>query len=853
MTSCSAGDSLNVSHAHASDSPPHGVEPDPPSPTKPFPSLLPSPLTMHDCDVEVLMPSLSHINDHSPSEQTPLEDIALSAAESGAREVTDVYIGETAFLLLIVRGPDSARLLSAVDHLDEVCVSAQTLSVEEPDSPPQAAAHKLPSPSANALPPPTPSAQSPAATSLPSPSPSAAPASTAGASPLSGALGPSAAAPRVPPLGLSPSAAQAPAGAPAARVLPILRESAWVSVADPARGGEQAGEPSRVGGPGGGAPLSPPRKVVCKGLWVLFRPPPEAASFYEVMALTGRQRLGVELREGSVAAYCRAPRMCVGDAVAKAGRLGAAPNCLVGSKVVGVHVPLDLSFRHVTAGGNDSRAFIAITARNTTSDAVLSVVPPYVNLAATTIVELDGDSSTAARTSARFRARSMDKRKLNTPLGGGVPATPASSKGRTPSAGALDEDSPRSASVFGELDEEDDYEPQRTRLSLEDHFSFQSQFGSLGELNSDVDSEIASESEGLSDDGSGEEKDLKDANDSAPSGHPNANNRFQVSPGLNVARMASDVSGLYGGASQDDFGVFIPSFGKRSKQAVSIGPREVFDFVFAVTPKLSDGALALSNYDGMPHLGANQCFETSVSVAWSCRPRGSSDSDRSIVAEKVPLQRELSSGGVLATGQRSNSAVRVLDVQWSPPSWREDVVMSFAGPSVAVDRTSISVAVTILNQTRQRLNNASLFIDASGLGDVGKHCVSDLDLGKHPERRKGLVDRDQRKALLGTEKEGELLPLRTVISVGAIEAGASTTVLVSCVVLGRGCASLGAAAVADCASSAGVIPQLWRAQTTFKTFVVDQHQGSEAAASSPTRFASKKMTMITEDLSVVEL
>lgn len=817
---------------------------------------------MHDCEVEVIMPSLSNIADTSPSEPTRLEDIALVAAESGAREVTDVYIGETAFILLVVRGPESARLLSAVDQLDEVSVTSQTLSVEEPDSPPQASPPPPSSPAASSLPPPTPSGQISSSSALPSPSVTPAPAAAGSPSPAS-ATGAAGIAHGVPPLGLAAAreVAVTPAAAamPPARVLPILRESAWVAVADPAGRGEQSVEVAGRAGAGASPQRSPPRKVVCKGLWVLFRPPPESSSFCDVMALTGRQQVSVILRERSLVRHFSRSSRCVEEAVAMANRQGASSNRLVGSKVVSVHVPLDLSFRHVTADGNDSRAFLTITARNTTSDAVLSVVPPYVNLAASAIVELDGDNSTAARTSGRVPTRSPPKTKARGHFSGATPAgaTPMSSRVRTPSAGSPQAESPGMPVRMEDVEELNNLEPKRRGLSLEDHFIFLPEFGGQPEGIADWDDEISSPSDECPDNlsidnghGKGDRVLMPDrlGGDNCPPSRDGS--QFRVSTGSNVARLPSNVDSFCAGTSKDDFGVFIPSFGSRSKQAISIGPREVFEFVFAIAPKTSGQPPLHEPYRLSPRLEPNQSFETLVSVAWSCRPRGSVDADRSIIADKVPLQREMSSGGVLATGQRSNAAIRELSIQWSPPSWREGVIMSFAGPAVAAERSNISVSVTIVNQTTQRLNEASLVIDAPS---EWPKPSAPTNVDRRSDRQNGHTYALGRPHLADASEEGQLLPLRTVISVGPIEPGLSTTVRVPCVVLGRGCASLGNVTVSDSAPSVGVIPQLWRARTAFKTFVSDQCHTKASTTPLFTDLAGKRMTMITEQLSVIDL
>lgn len=733
---------------------------------------------MQDCNVEILMPSLSNITDTPAVDSIALEDIALAAAESGARQVSDVYVGETVFLLVIVRAPDNetAYLSRTVAALDDVSVIARPLA-DDPSTP-LAAGAKDSVAAAAAGPPVAVPPNSPRAMLAGTPTPRATPA-------FGGDW----------------------AGEDAGVALPVLRESAWVSVADPGLGEGGGGTPGEAtrgaeGGKKGG--VKKLRTVVCKGMWVLVRSPPERG--VKGPALTGRQRMCVSMRE------------------ARGGAGG-----LVGSKVVAVHLPLVLSCRHVTAGDNRSRAFITISARNITSDAVLSIVPPYVHLASSTVVSLDHSTSgMSARTSARTGEASGKER--------------------------------------GDESGEDEDEVVEPVVGLEDFFSFKREVGE-DDFDGDEDDEPEFDGGGGNPERFGGDRGWADDVDGDLMGPMSV---------LNFARESSrEVSDAVTDTNLDDFGVFIPSFGRRWRQAVSVGPREEFDFVYAITQKLSDGASLIqeSGTSDVPSLLDDEVFETSVSVAWACQPRGVGENPMNVVARNASLAREMSSGAVLATGQRSNTAVRVLSVQWAPPSLIQDVVLSFAGAAVAKAGSRIDVTVTIGNQTKLKLNAATLYLEnsdegaAKGMSGPGRSGATAAAQACQPDSRGiagGKVVAATSVPLSPTsvssvgdgELQGQLVPLRTVINVGEIDAGASATVRVSCVALGRGCAALDEVLVADLAASPGVVPRLWRSDAPFKTFVIEEGESFCGELLEPAKRASngsdEAAVMVADDLSVIE-
>lgn len=831
-------------------------------------------MAMHDYTIEVLMPSLSALADTPPAAAPSLEDVALAAAESGAREVSDLYVGETAFLLLVVRAPHGAADVHArVAALDAAAVAARPIAAEDP---PDAASPPVPaSPTASALPPPPPHAAPPqtAAQRLSPPAPGGVQAGGGGGGGLGGGGGGgggAGGAPAVAPalnLGASQAGAreveQGCGEAEGEMPLPVVMESAWVTVPDHVRAREAGG--SAAPGPSAGeagvdasaaagadagdaAATQVPRKVVCKGLWVLVRPPPTCARAESAELLLGRQRITVAMHEQRVSSSVG--QRPVGDAISLAGRAVGSANAIHGSKDVAVHSPLELSCRYAAAGGNSARSFVAISARNTTSDAVLSVVPPYMHLGASVVVRMENEEGlSAARTSGHVQPRVMEvlkQRNSSAPSPRISVQTPRSSKARMSFVNPRDFSfSSATESVIsmpgGEVSAEEDFVDEQ-RVSLEDYFIFKPE---LGEVDPAAESgkatRLAGEAVSYVVEGGvdSEERPVEDV-----SMEPAAASLRDGDRQAEDCSLASD-DALDDSAS-DDFGMFIPAFGRRARQAVSVGPREVYDFVFAVTPKVSDSAArGDGSKSGAPQLCAGELFETAVSVAWSCRPRGGTDVTRIIAAQGSPLQRELSSGGVLATGRRSGSALRVLSVRWSPPSLLEDVVMSFSGPPVALVRSCIVVSVTIGNQTAQPLHDVTIFIRPRG--DDRSRAISDglgvlsTPVSKSPRAQPNRLP-------FAMEGAGQVLPLRTVLPVGPVAPGSSVTTRISCVVLGRGCAALGEVHVADMAPRPGTMPRIWRAHTDFSTFVVD---ASPAVAD--VKPADSPTIMLADDLSTVEL
>ncbi|CDF39088.1 unnamed protein product [Chondrus crispus] len=252
--------------------------------------------------------------------------------------------------------------------------------------------------------------------------------------------------------------------------------------------------------------------------------------------------------------------------------------------------------------------------------------------------------------------------------------------------------------------------------------------------------------------------------------------------------------------SGDDYGLFIPSFNHRQQRAVPLGPREVFNFVYKVVQKGRNAAepallhkeAAAKENRSQPEetafkLKHGTCLETSVAVAWNCVPKLSAivaaPADADADADEA-FHRELSSGGVLATGRRGNVAVRWTCVHWRPPALIEDVLVAFSGPPVCNVGDRLSVSVTILNQTADDLVSAAV-------------CVQQEE-----------------------DAQMDLLALRTVLVVGHIASGQETTVQIPCIAFRAGSLSLGPVQIMD-RGNPEENRTVWTSQAAYAVFVVD--------------------------------
>lgn len=391
----------------------------------------------------------------------------------------------------------------------------------------------------------------------------------------------------------------------------------------------------------------------------------------------------------------------------KASRLFGKAAALVTSRQIMVNMPVQISCYHSNVAGCAERSFVCVSMRNVTSDAILSVVPPYINLNFTKVVadlERGGDSG---------------------------------------------------EKVEGEV------------MSLDERYELVPMFTGA-ELTDDEDSE----------------------------GELGLDNTMRA-----LRRQNS------GAGSTEDYGLFIPSFSYWLKLAVSLGPREVFNFVYKIVQKgnaqhdvvdseaedgrkdrvKARGSLTRGDVRKMGRTGRKlepgTCLETSVAVAWKCVPSEPHDLSPS-VSHRHGLQREMSAGGVLATGKRSNVAVRLTSVRWQPPTLLHAIVVTFSGPSMTTLGATILVSISVLNQTDFDLAAATVLVQQ------------------------------------GESSTFDLLALRTVVGVGRIVSGGEATLQLPCVALRTGTVSLGPVQVVDRAATPDS-QSIWTSRATFQVFVVD--------------------------------
>lgn len=609
-----------------------------------------------------------------------LEDVTLQAAGFRAREVAETYVGETVFLTVLVRGPkDFPHTREGLFYTLEKLGDVR-IFLSSPENPPD-----RPGDSRD---------RSQRASNLSTQS-----------------------IPGIPPTH--------------SRSLPVLRESEWVAVDDP----------SAIAVPNAASPEPAARAALCKGLWILVRTPPEVSGLTDVLSIAGKQSLSVVLRERTAPSDAWVSRASV--AISRASRMYGKPLALTASKSLMIHLPLDITCQQVVAGGSAAKSFVCIAARNSTDDATLSVVPPFIHISASKIVR------------DRRRGKQM-------------------------------------SSLDDLLDPEDDLPTFdiNTGTYLDEVYAF----APLFEQKQSSAKQLTSPHR------------VNERLSRRPSTKQGAN---CDNPTIDaVVAEEEDISGQESEtstSSDDDLGLFIPSFKSAQSRAITLGPREVFNFVYAIVPKGSvqrgngekttdEDQSTSSSLAALPKLAAGTCFETSVAVAWSCNPRDTSEAAREALTNKKMLDRAYSSGGVLAMGERSRVAVRVTAVQWRPPALIEDVVITFAGPTSVPVRSQFSITVGILNQGKKHLNEATLFIQKGASNSGCRHLLT---------------------------------PLRTAISLGRVSARTSTRVELFCVALHCGTLSLGDVRVVDFGGGVDTKGSVWCAENSFEVFVVDADPETE--------------------------
>ena len=124
--------------------------------------------------------------------------------------------------------------------------------------------------------------------------------------------------------------------------------------------------------------------VIAKGLWVLVRSPPSSSDVDRVLAVAGRHDVMVSLRERSVPVAAR--NSPVWATIDRAGRMFAKSVVLKATRPIMLVMPLAFSCHAVNVSGSADRIIFSVSVRNSTADAYLSVMPPYINIGSSRMV-----------------------------------------------------------------------------------------------------------------------------------------------------------------------------------------------------------------------------------------------------------------------------------------------------------------------------------------------------------------------------------------------------------------------------------------------------------------------------------
>lgn len=427
--------------------------------------------------------------------------------------------------------------------------------------------------------------------------------------------------------------------------LPVLKESRWFVAARDSDGVH----------------------VAYKGIWALIRTPPENSGGSRVPSISGKHDLVVSVRERGVMASAK--NSPVWATIDRASRLFAKNMVLRASKPLLLSMPIEIIGEEQMVCGSADKALVSVSVRNCTSDANVSVVPPYINVGSSRVVGADGAEGRAIQLDEMYDFVSITETDIDD---------------------------------LGAAEDEDEGLLERTRS----------------------------------------------------------------------------------GASCEDYGLFIPSFTQLARRAATLGPREVYNFVFAVVQRGSghgegEGGTNVKRGEGL-RLAVGEDVQTCVAVAWKC-----GKGDEIGVMGEESFHREMSAGGVLATGKRGNVAVHVTSVRWRPIGLVDGVVVSFSGPSVVEVGSKVNVSIRILNQTRRTLERISVEVQQ----DDGPR---------------------------------DLLALRTVIAVGDIGGGGETCLQLPCVALRVGTVGVGVVRIVE--GEAGVV---WASESELQVLVVEREEGDE--------------------------
>lgn len=247
-----------------------------------------------------------------------------------------------------------------------------------------------------------------------------------------------------------------------------------------------------------------------------------------------------------------------------------------------------------------------------------------------------------------------------------------------------------------------------------------------------------------------------------------------------------------------DGGVTGIEVGDGMKCMVQLGPREVFKFAFRIERR---GDAAADKDCVVAVLSGHDMVQTGVTVMWRCA-RGTdvavpNEGDAEGVSTHVAMGR---GGDVLAAGgERALLAMLVATLEWQPMTLLHGVVVSLSGPVLMEVGRTVYIGITVFNRTERRLSGVTVAVQRRGM-DAGD---GDGDGGGGRN----------------------LLVLRSVVAVGAIEAGAETRVRIACRALRAGSVVLDGVSV-GCKAEGGSGKRTWVSQSRFQGLAV---VGADAA------------------------
>eukprot|EP00178_Gracilaria_changii_P001450 TRINITY_DN11_c0_g1_i12.p1 TRINITY_DN11_c0_g1~~TRINITY_DN11_c0_g1_i12.p1 ORF type:complete len:433 (-),score=113.82 TRINITY_DN11_c0_g1_i12:329-1627(-) len=137
--------------------------------------------------------------------------------------------------------------------------------------------------------------------------------------------------------------------------------------------------------------------VMCKGMWLLVRSPPQTAQPSRALPMAGRHKLVLCMREMSV------PNMrnsSVWATIDRASRLFGKSVALYATRPILLSMPIDIRCECVTVSHSVEHALVNVSVRNSTGDAYLSVAPPYINVSSSRVVARHADVNSHGRSVA---------------------------------------------------------------------------------------------------------------------------------------------------------------------------------------------------------------------------------------------------------------------------------------------------------------------------------------------------------------------------------------------------------------------------------------------------------------------